>query len=406
VNRYLTGVGKIKQPVPAVCFLDLDPSKPEYSPHGQISLVVIRQLNLGPSFTYPGIATAPSGSEQNETVRSHTIPANLANYQAYYGECIEDLYLAYKNLYSRDSSLPLLINTPGFLYTTHFQVLEELLSRFKPQNIIHLSDTRAIDLPTADKLHALQTFTTKHRSTLHEITAQTSTLPHIRTDAELRAMQMQSYFHLTSTASKPTWTSTPLSTHLPWEFSYHSSSTREQDFVGFISYTEPVPPSSLLHALNGSVIHIIQTSSSQIPTPYTSLPRTPKSQIPYFPSSEKLGFVEPLDPRTSKVICAALVRSFNPERKVVQVLVPKSHEECLYGLVAERTVFVAGCSGTPEWAFMEDTYASQYDGKEKEGELPIWVEKEDVIDGMGFLNTVRRVRKFQTGEKVDETKGN
>ncbi|KAF9701293.1 hypothetical protein EKO04_000582 [Ascochyta lentis] len=415
LNRYLTGMGKTKPAVPTVCYLDLDPSKAEYSPQGLISLVVVRQLNLGPSFTHPVTALPQPGSEQNEIVRSHAIPMDLANYQDYYHECIEDLYLAYKNLYSRDSSLPLLINTPAFLYTTHFQLLQQLLARFKPHNVVHLGDTRAIDPSAADKLHALQTHTTQHRSTFHEITAQKPKLPQLRTDAELRAMHMQSYFHLgtSSAASLPTWTSAPLSTHLPWEFSYLSTSTREQDMVGFLSYNEPVPSSSLMHALNGSIVYIIQTSSAQVPTPYTSLPRTPKSQIPYFPASEKLGLVEPLDPRSSRVVCAALVRGFDPERRVVQVLVPKALEDAILGLKAERTVFVAGCADWPEWAYVEDAYLEQHEEETGErklgerGELPTWVESEDVVDGMGYLNTVRRVRKFQTGEKEkgDEGKG-
>ncbi|KAJ4334771.1 Polynucleotide 5'-hydroxyl-kinase grc3 [Ascochyta clinopodiicola] len=407
LNRYLTGMGKTKPAVPTVCYLDLDPSKAEYSPHGLMSLVVVRQLNLGPSFTHPTTALPQPGTEQNETVRSHVIPADLTNYQDYYRECIEDLYLAYKNLYSRDSSLPLLINTPGLLYTTHFQLLEQLLARFKPRNVVHLGDTRAIDPSTVDRLRTLQTHTTQHRSTLHEIAAQRPKLAQLRTDAELRSMYMQSYFHLgtSSAASLPTWTSAPLSTHLPWEFSYRPSSTREQDLVGIISYTEPIPPSSLIHTLNGSIIYIIQTSSAQIPTPYTSLRRTPKSHIPYFPASEERGLVEPLDPRTSRVVCAALVRGVDPERGVVQVLVPKVLEEAMLGLKAERTVFVVGCADWPEWAYVEDAYLEQHEEETGErklggrGNLPTWVERENMVDGMGYLNTVRRVRKFQTGEK-------
>ena len=399
-------MGKTKPAVPAVCYLDLDFSKPEYSPHGQISLVVVRELNLGPTFTHPA-TPLQSGSGQNEMIRSHAIPTNLANYQDYYRECIEDLYLAYKNLYSRDSTLPLLLNMPGFLYTTHFQILEQLLARSKPQNIVHLGHSRTIEPAAAEKLDALQATSKKYRSTLHEITAQTPTLALLRSDVELCAMKMQSYFHLStpSSAPVPTWTSAPLTTHLPWEFSYRSTPTRSQDMVGFLALSEPVPPSSLIHYLSGSVIHILQSSSSLIPTPYTALPRTPKSQIPYFAANEKLGYTEPLDPRTSRVMCAALVRGFDPERGVVQVLVPRALEDVVTGLKPERTVFVAGCCETPEWAYVEDAYARQYEeevGERKvgeRGELPVWVEKEGVVDGMGYLNTERRVRKFITGEK-------
>jgi polynucleotide 5'-hydroxyl-kinase GRC3/NOL9 len=406
INRYLTGMGKTKPAVRAVCFLDLDNSKPEYSPPGQISLIVVRQLTLGPSFTNPTTTPLHLEGAQNETVRSHVIPSNLANYEAYYRECTEDLYLAFKNLYSRDSSLPLLINTPSFLYTTHFSLLEQLLSRFRAQNIIHLGDTRAIDPSTVEKLHALQTSSKKHRSTLHEITAQTPTLPSLRSETELRAMHMQSYFHLSTSpnASVPSWTSTPLITHSHWEFSYLSTPTRTQDIVGFLPLTEPVPPSSLLNYLSGSIIHILQSSSAQIPTPYTALPRTPKSRIPYFSANEKLGYTEPLDPRTTRVVGAALVRGFDPERGVIQVLVPEALESLMEGLKPERTVFAVGGADTPGWAYVEDAYLAQYEeeiGKRKlgSGELATWVEKEGVMDGMGYLGTVRRVRKFITGEK-------
>ncbi|KAF1922637.1 uncharacterized protein M421DRAFT_426706 [Didymella exigua CBS 183.55] len=406
INRYLTGMGRAKSAVPAVCFLDLDHSKPEYSPPGQICLVVVRRLNLGPSFTHPFTAPLQPGADQNETVRSHVIPMNLANYEEHYRECIEDLYLAYKNLFSRDSSLPLLVNTPGFLYTTHFSLLGQLLVRFKLQNIIHLGDTRTIDPSSAEKLHALQTSSKKHRSMLHEITAQRSSLQPMRSDTELRTMHMQSYFHLSTppTASVPSWTSTPLSTHLPWEFSYLSTPTQTQDIVGFLPLTEPVPPSSLLHYLCGSIVHILQSSSSRIPTPYTALPRTPKSWIPYFAANEKLGYTEPLDPRTTRVMCAALVRGIDPVRGVVQVLVPKALEPLMEDLKPERTVFVVGCVETPGWAYVEDAYLGQYEeeiGERKVGSgvLGVWVEKEAVMDGMGYLGAVRRVRKFITGEK-------
>lgn len=405
-------MGKLKPGVAAVCFIDLDSSKPEYSPPGQISLVVVRQLKLGPNFTGPTTTPLQPEVDQDETVRSHVIPIDLSNYEDYYRECVEDLYLAYKNLYSRDSSLPLLINIPSFLYTTHFSLLEQLLARFKPQNIVHLGDTRTSETSTAEKLHALQINCKKHRSTLHEITAQPPTLPPLRSDTELRAMHTQSYFHLSTpaTASFPSWTPAPLSTHTPWEFTYRATPTHTQDFVGFLALTEPLPPTSLLHYLNGATIHILQSSSAQIPTPYTALPRTPKSQVPYFPSDERLGSTPPLDPRTTRVVCAALMRGIDPHRGVIQVLVPRALEALMRDLKADRTVFAVGCAETPGWAYVEDAYLGQYEeevGERKVGsvEMGTWVEKEDTVEGMGYLGTVRRVRKFITGEKEKERDG-
>jgi polynucleotide 5'-hydroxyl-kinase GRC3/NOL9 len=355
VNRSLTGLGKNFPSVPAVCYMDLDPQKQEYAPGGQISLVVARDLNLSPSFTFPSTIPRSEGQARNETIRAHPIPGDLANYTEYYQSCVEDLFLAYRNLSSRDSTLPLIIDTPSFLYASNFDTLNKLLIRLKPHNIVHLGDTGAIDTETAARLHLLQTTASQYRSTIYEITSQSPQSTPIRSSAELNCMQMQSYFHLKASIASPgqphtlSWTSSPLSQLVPWEFCYEETAERMQDIVGFAMYSEPIEPCSLLHALNGSVVQIIQSTSSAVPTPYTSLARTGRFRIPYFHASDRTGMVEALDPRTTRLVCTAMIHSFDAEKRVVRVLVPKTHEELLYGLAPERTVFVGGCCDVRLW---------------------------------------------------------
>ncbi|XP_014561765.1 hypothetical protein COCVIDRAFT_85848 [Bipolaris victoriae FI3] len=402
INRYLTGLGKTAPSVPAVCYMDLDPRKQEYTPGGQISLVIVRQLNLGPSFAHPSIVPESEDMVTDEIVRAHPIPANLANYSDYYEACVEDLLVAYRNLHARDSSLPVIVDTPSFLCLPHSGLLDKLLARLKPHNTVHLGDTQAIDTETAARLHVLQTITSQYHGTVHEIATQKPPLPLMRKEAELCTMQMQSYFHLKSSSTHPgqsqglRWSSEPLSHLVPWEFCYEETDERTQDLVGFAMYSEPVEPASLVHALNGSIVQIVQSTSSIVPTPYTSLPRTKRLRIPFFPESESLGMVQPLDPRTTRLVCTALIRGFDPEKKVVQVLVPKTHESLLYNISPERTVLIGGCCEMPEWAYMEDAWVQQRAQKEAHGDVPLWVEREHVIDNMGYLNTVRRVRKYQT----------
>jgi polynucleotide 5'-hydroxyl-kinase GRC3/NOL9 len=404
VNRSLTGLGKTAPSVPAVCWMDLDPQKQEYVPEGQVSLAVVRELNLGPGFTHPSVLPESNDATRNEVIRAHPIPANFANYADYYQSCVEDLFLAYRNLSSRDSSLPLVVDIPDFLYSLHFDLLTKLLARLKPHNVVHLGDTKAIDTETAARMHLLKTSTSQYHGTVHEITAQQPQSTPIRSDNELRAMQMQSYFHLKSSSTSsgqaqiPSWTPDTLSHLVPWEFCYEETPERAQDVVAFAMYSEPVEPSSMLHALNGSVIQIIQSTSSAVPTSHGSLPRTKKFGIPYLPESVRTGMVEPLDPRTTRLVCTAMIRGFNPEKKIVEVLVPKTHESLLYNLSPERTIFVSGCCDVPEWAFLEDAYAQEETIKTTTGvdKLPLWVEKDELVDGMGYLSTVRRVRKFQT----------
>lgn len=395
LNRYLTGQGKAARSLPAVCYLDLDPSRPEYTPHGQISLVVVRSLNLGPSFMHPTTPLSQSGSVINETIRSHCVPSNLANYHDYFRACAEDLFLAYSALRSRDPLLPLIVNTAGSLYMSDFSLLTTLLARFKPHHAVHLGDTRAIDVEQATKLHSLQTIVSQYRGTVHEVTAYIPAPRSMKTESELRAMHMQSYFHLTKAKSdEPTWNSTSMSELVPWEFCFDNTDKRMQDFVGFATYSEPVDSASLLPSLNGSIVQIVESASSAIPTPYTALSRTKRYRIPHFDKSDRTGMVELLDPRTSKMVCTALVRGFDLERRTVQVLVPVSHESLLYNLSPERTVLVSGCCDPPEWAYLEDVYSA----KRVSGSTVFapWVEDAARVEQMGYLSTVRRVRKFQT----------
>jgi polynucleotide 5'-hydroxyl-kinase GRC3/NOL9 len=406
LNRYLTGQGKSARSLPAVCYLDLDPIKPEYTAPGQISLIVVRSLNFGPNFTH--LATPPSStrSEASETVRAHCIPTSLVNYRDYYRACIEDLFLGYKSLHSQDPLLPLIVNTPGSLYASDFDLLTELLARIKPHHTVNLGDVHAVDTEQAAKLHSLQTIVSQYRGTVYVITAQSPPSAPMRTDAELRAMHMQSYFHLnrnkiSESTTTTSWSSSPVSELVPWEFCYEETNERLQDFVGFAIYSEPTEPASLLPSLNGSVVQIIESTSSAIPTPYVSLSRTKRHQLPYFDASARTGMVEPLDSRTSKLICTAVVRGFDLERRVVQVLVPRTHEPLLYNLSPERTVMVGGCCDRPEWAYLDEVSCgdrlTSREGPSPSvaGSIP-WVAERTQMDDMGYLNTVRRVRKFQT----------
>lgn len=346
------------------------------------------------------------------------------NYEDYFMSCIEDLFRTYQSLQTPDP-IPLIINTPPSLYTTHFPLLTNLLSLLKPCHLIHLGNTAAIDQPTALKLDTLQTTISKLGTTLHELTAQGPPTQPSLTDANLRAMHMQSYFHLASLKQPPpsahgppqlTWTPRPLSTLTPWEFHYEETPTHTQDLLGFLLLAEPIAPSHLLTALNGSIVHILETTDPDISRSRgPALPRTGKYRLPYFAPSKDTRTMQPLDPRTSRLVCTALIRGFEPQERIVQVLVPRTHDGLVRTLRPENTVFVAGCCDMPEWAYVEDAYAQLSDtaalrrtqgggrfiGDDSammmegmETPMPPWVERESVVQGMGYLNAVRRVRKF------------
>ncbi|CAI6338958.1 unnamed protein product [Periconia digitata] len=425
LNRYLTGFGKTAKAVPSVCYLDLDPSKPEYTPHGQVSLTNVREVNLGPAFTHP--ISNPGGTGKNETVAAHALPMQeLANYEDYFKSCVSDLFQAYRAMRSKNINLPLIINTPADLYSMHFPLLESLLTNLKPGNIIHLGNTSAIDIEAAEKLHSLSTISAKQGSTLFELPAQPPLLPPSRTDAELRAMHMQSYFHLSPPATS--WTPQPLSTTTPWQFTYEETQTRTQDIHSVLLLNDPPAPSQLATMLNGSIVHIIRTTNppSLQQSPQNGknaidtnglVPRTAKYRIPYIPANQTSHAPLTPHPQSTRLLCTALIHSFDPASRVVNLLVPTTHDALLHEIDPSggtATVLVGGCCDLPEWAYVEDAHVALADGKRRvseavggsglsRGEEDVamdgvsvgpWVERKSVVDGMGYFGTVRRVRKF------------
>ncbi|KAK7193195.1 hypothetical protein PSPO01_00989 [Paraphaeosphaeria sporulosa] len=408
LNRYLTGFGKTAKSVPAVCYLDLDPSSPEYTPHGQISLTLVRELNLGPAFTHP--TTTRGRTNNNSTIAAHVLPhQDLTNYEDHFTACASHLVQTYRSLRLAGPSPPLIINTSGSLYTAHFPLFTTLLNVTKPSHIVHLYAKPSISAATAENLHTLTLLAQKTSATLHELSAQAPILPQPRTPAELRAMHMTSYFHhlsLSPSSSQPIYTPSPLTTLTPWTLSYTPSQTRTQDILALLPlYEQEVPASTLLTASNGCILHIVRTTSPPAVPPR----RTPKSKIPYYEHDAETHLPPLLSPDATETICTALLVGVDPRAGELHILVPAPFEDLLPSLDAETTVLVAGCADTPEWAYVEGAYAdvsrrrrelgsrAQFAGLEVLGEgveRGPWVERGAVVEGMGYTGAVRRVRRF------------
>lgn len=358
----------------------------------------------------------------DEMIAAHPFPVGgLQDYEDYFISCFDDLFRTYQNLFAVEKRASLVINTSASLYHMHFPLLQTMLSTLKPGNLVHLGNTASIDLDTAARLHSLSTICSKSGTRIYELSSQNQAVTPLRTDAEIRAMHLQSYFHCTTSRTSDSssatqhkfplrvWDSRPLSTMTPWEFCYEETATRTQDVIGFLPLFEPVDATQLFTALNGSIIHIVETSDTRVLARLNNLPRTPKYRIPYFPLDASTRMAAPLDPKSSRLRCTALIRGFEPDTRIVQVLVPQTHDSILSTLSPENTVFVAGCCDTPEWAYAEDSCFRFMKAKEymaRNGEfvgqdvemdgvdMPPWVEKRTTVERMGYLNTVRRVRKF------------
>ncbi|KAH7138044.1 hypothetical protein B0J11DRAFT_500291 [Dendryphion nanum] len=393
LNRLLTGFGKNARPLPAVYYLDLDANKPEYSPHGQISLVLVKEVNLGPSFTHP--CTVPFITGKNQTVRAHSLPTgDIPDLQDYFLACVQNLFQTYDALRHREPG-PLIINLPGWL--ADFDVVLRIMSYVKPHQIVYLYDLESVDEHAAAKLEAFGALSRKMGFTFHQVSAQTNPNTPSHSEAELRSMHMLSYFHFTglkgSEGAHPTWNPKPLSYMTPWELHYEETPASGQNFSGFLTLGAWVEPSQLATLLNGSIVQIVETEDESIQQQFGSFPRTKKLRLPYFDKSEN-GMVNTLNPRTSRLVCTALLRGFNPLQRVAQILVPKSHETLMHGLVPEKTVLVFGACEHPEWAYTEDAYHDMFQKATDKGTVP-WVAAASLVEKMGYMNTTRRVRKFQ-----------
>ena len=375
-------------------------------PVGQISLVAVRDLNLGPEYTHPAITPGYKKPSGNELIRAHPIPRNMAiNFDFYYA-CVENLFQAYNDLRPQYPIAPLIINISGLLYDAGSHCLTKIVTKIKPHNFVHMSKSSAADHENPIKLHAFQAAVLQYQGTYHDINVHEYMTNPTRSRSELDLMQTQSYFHLKSIWRNPstqhvlTWAWEPLSTTAPWEFCYQETRDRKQEIVGFAIYSEIFDPVSMIHILNGSIIHILVLTSSAVQLPYTTLLRAGKYQIPYFAKPEHDGNINPLDPGTYSFICVAMIRGFDLENKIVQVLVPRTHENLMYRLNPTQTIFVYGCCDTPEWAFLEDIYASMKSNPNRNSVLVensnVWVDGNSSDGQMGHLSTLRRVRKFQT----------
>jgi polynucleotide 5'-hydroxyl-kinase GRC3/NOL9 len=102
-NKLLSDEGN--QSSTGVALLDLDPGQPEYSIPGQLSLLHLREPNLGPPFSHPWPMS------KNRLIRSHTIAAiTPAEDPELYMNCALDLYAHYRMLLSQNPNCCLVVS--------------------------------------------------------------------------------------------------------------------------------------------------------------------------------------------------------------------------------------------------------------------------------------------------------
>lgn len=326
-------------------YLDLDPGQPEFGPPGQISLVEVSMPILGPPYTHP----ASASSKTLRLVRSHTIAATTFKDDAeHYLLCAADLIAE-----AAPHPQPMVINSCGWTSGLGASTLISFIERMpsKPE-VILLGESNHSELATS-----LPSGVSKHTA------PRRVRVQGVRTPAEQRAMVTMAYFHQKESKRGETtsWNPKPLSTMRPWIISYKLAAP--PGLAGILSYDQSPHPDFLAETLDGAIVAILAVDPGLIRP--GDAQRTTAEGLPYITQTHKL-----LDPTAIRCVGLALIRGIDVAKKNIHLITPVNLDTDM----PEKTelVLVRGNFDSPDWAYLEDLYASPRPEEEKGVERP-WV---------------------------------
>ncbi len=421
-----------------VYWLDLDPGQPEFSPSGHLSLVYVKRPVFGPPFThcsmYDGVAY--------QVIRSHFLGA-ISPYEdaSWFDACLSDLTARFAEIHALSPESVLIINSPGCRAGQGSQFMSTLLNELVPSCVVHMGEA-----PT-ELLGLLRTSS----GSLETISiVEPSAHPRasmVRTSAELRAMQMLSYFHQEAAEDgSRKWNAFPLTSKQPWVISYRQASS---GIIGIMQLGDSHRPQLLHGLLNGAVVSVVVFEAEGLcrgpeaaisdgenvddirvdvdkrmslrsrdgpfrPTQEASplLMRTQSENLPFLtrhPTESKW----PVGPFSCRALGLALVRGIDVEHHSLHLLIPFPEKTTLdiqtrQGSAPSRIVLVHGGLDTPGWAYYEPIYfAATLDKRKRkkaadssddvdtsEETLVPWLMKAGVGGARRLSNMKRRMRRF------------
>ncbi|OGE53028.1 hypothetical protein PENARI_c008G07484 [Penicillium arizonense] len=360
-----------------VAFLDLDPGQPEFAPMGQVYLARVRSPFFGPPFTHPSLDESRDG----EMVRAHHIGATSPKEDPdHYAMAVMDLMDQYRSLLDKYPRCPLIINYPGWIFGQGLEVATWLVRTLGLSDMVYMSEKGPSEVVDPLALAAREA-----RVPMTILPSQPTDFVS-RSSAQLRAMQIQSYFHMThpTDLSTPLWTDVPLSRTRPITVEYAGS---RQGITGIMVMGSQINPDLLQETLEGAIVGIVAVESPSAITGEMARPAASNdsdmdldSENPGLSDSIQVaasasivrtredlpylfigsGSCTPLDPRSSHCLGLALVRSINTSTHKLELSTPipsslleKSIQEG-HGLVLVR-----GQIDNPNWAISEEYYAAR-----------------------------------------------
>jgi polynucleotide 5'-hydroxyl-kinase GRC3/NOL9 len=303
-----------------VAFLDLDPSRPEMSLPGHISVsLVTNPLNL------------PSFARQNPDVRQDRILAHSVGINSPRTDINNYLRCVRALLEKAPERRRQVICGPDIPLQSGGRLFGALLSIIEATDVVFMSEKTKDAFKAAIARPTLRCHLNSH-SAMHQV---------LRPQIEDHRRCLQAYFH-SSRKLRPA----PLKSQIPYELSY------QEGKGGFLAVLVPgevtcMPPNWLSTLLNGSIVTII-ILDEDYPLSDRAIRQSEPDEIPYFAADDD-GEVERLDPRHSRSAGLGLVRGIDGAGRRLHVITP----ELLGRMPGGRVVLeLDGYDAT--WAYNED----------------------------------------------------
>lgn len=362
---------------------------------GQVYLAHLRSPFFGPPFTHPSLDNPADAS----IVRAHHIGATSPKEDPdHYVLAAMDLMDRYRGLLASYPQCPLIINYPGWIFGLGLEVATWLVRSLGLSDVVYMSEKGP-----AEVVEPLGQAAYEARIPLVTLPSQPTDFVS-RSSAQLRTMQVQSYFHKTrpEAVQNPLWLDTPTSRARPMLVDYAGP---RQGIRGIMVMGSEIQPNMLHDALDGSIVGVVavetpnpimgETDTSlwnetppnaaveneddlsdiemddsthsalrrpATPNARTSMEtyvaRTANEDLPYlFVGS---GSCSPLDPKASHCLGLALVRSINTNSRKLELVTPIPGVQIRHAIQqGHGIVLVRGQLDNPNWAVSEEYYAAR-----------------------------------------------
>ncbi|KAJ5684244.1 uncharacterized protein N7477_000589 [Penicillium maclennaniae] len=375
-----------------VAFLDLDPGQPEFAPMGQVYLAHLRTPFFGPPFAHPSLDNPRDG----QVVRAHHIGSTSPKDDPdHYALAVMDLLSQYRSLLSQYPQCPLIVNYPGWIFGQGLEVATWLIQCLGLSDVVYMSEKGPTEV-----VDPLSFAANKAQVPLTILPSQPTDFVS-RSSAQLRSMQIQSYFHNSHPhdLSNPLWQEEPLSRTRPLAVDYAGS---KQGILGIMVLGSQISPDMLREVLEGSIVGVtaVESPSAIIGEVFAQDPleedddddddddendvdaedvsmhdneqirsgtatsleaqgvvRT-KEGLPYlFVGS---GSCTPLDPKASDCLGLALVRSVNVTSQKIELYTPIPSVRLRDAIErGHQLVLVRGQLDNPNWSISEEYHAAR-----------------------------------------------